>query len=259
MPKFAANLSLLWTELEFADRFARARAAGFRAVECQFPYALEKERLADLLAANDLTLVMYNLPAGDWAAGERGIACIPGREGEFEDGVGRALDHARATGARMLNCLAGLVPEGVSAATARDTLARNLGFAAEALGREGLDLLVEPINTRDMPGFALSRSRETLDLLDAVGAPNAYLQYDVYHMQVMEGDLTTTLTRHMDRIGHIQIADAPGRGEPGTGEIHFPFVLAAIDAAGYRGWIGCEYRPRAGTEAGLGWLAPYRE
>lgn len=259
MPKFDANLSLLWTELDFPERFGRARAAGFHAVEYQFPYGFEKERLADLLAAHDLTLVMHNLPAGDFAAGERGIACIPGREGEFQDGVGLAIDYALAQGARLLNCLAGIVPEGVAGDAAGETLATNLGFAAAALKAAGLDLLVEPINTRDMPGFALSRSRQTLGLLDAVGADNAFLQYDVYHMQVMEGDLTATLTGAMARIRHIQIADAPHRGEPGSGEIHFPFLFEAIDAAGYQGWIGAEYRPRAGTEAGLGWFAPYRD
>ncbi|WP_454918228.1 2-oxo-tetronate isomerase [Xanthobacter sediminis] len=258
MPKFDANLSLLWTEVEFPDRFARAAAAGFRAVEYQLPYAYEKERLADLLAAHDLTLVMHNLPAGDWAKGERGIACLPGREGEFQDGVGRAIDYATAQGARMLNCLAGIAPAGVPHDIVHDTLVRNLRFAAAALEGAGLDLLVEPVNTRDIPGFALSGSRQTLDLLDEVGAANAFLQYDVYHMQVMEGDLTQTLTCHMDRIRHIQIADAPARGEPGTGEIHFPFLFEVIDRAGYAGSIGCEYRPLAGTDAGLGWFAPYR-
>ncbi|MFG1392958.1 hydroxypyruvate isomerase [Xanthobacter agilis] len=258
MPKFDANLSLLWTELPFPERFARARAAGFRAVEYQFPYDDEKERLADLLATQGLALVMHNLPAGDWAAGERGIACLPGREGEFQDGVGRAIDYARAQGARRLNCLAGIAPASVPPDAVRATLVRNLKFAAAELKAAGLDLLVEPINTRDMPGFALSRSRQTLDLLDEVAADNAFLQYDVYHMQVMEGDLTATLTAHMPRIGHIQIADAPARGEPGTGEINFPFLFKAIDAAGYTGWIGCEYRPTAGTDAGLGWFAPYR-
>ncbi|MFG1477738.1 hydroxypyruvate isomerase [Xanthobacter sp. V4C-4] len=258
MPKFDANLSLLWTEVEFPDRFARARAAGFHAVEYQLPYAYEKERLADLLAAHDLTLVMHNLPAGDWAAGERGIACLPGREGEFQDGVGLALDYAAAQGARRLNCLAGVLPAGVDAEKARATLVENLRFAAAALKAAGLELLVEPLNTRDTPGFILNRSRQTLELLDAVGADNAFLQYDVYHMQLMEGDLTATLTRDLARIGHIQIADAPARGEPGSGEIHFPFLFEALDTAGYAGWIGAEYRPRAGTEAGLGWFAPYR-
>lgn len=256
MPKFDANLSLLWTEVPFLDRFARARAAGFDAVEYQLPYDHEKERLADLLAANDLTLVMHNLPAGDWAAGERGMACLPGRESEFEDGVGRAIDYARAQGAGMVNCLAGIVPPDLAPERARATLARNLAFAARALKAAGLKLLVEPINSRDMPGFALNRSRQTLDLLDEIGADNAFLQYDVYHMQVMEGDLATTLTRDLARIGHIQVADVPARAEPGTGEIHFPFLFKLLDDVGYAGWVGCEYRPAAGTDAGLGWLAP---
>lgn len=257
MPKFAANLSLLWPELEFPERFAKAAAAGFRAVECQFPYGFEADRLADLLAQHELVLVLHNLPAGDWAAGERGIACIPGREGEFQDGVGRALDYAAALGAPALNCLAGLTPQGSAPERVHATLLRNLGFAAEAIGKAGRTLTVEPINTRDMPGFHLNRSRQTLDLLEAVGADTVKLQYDIYHMQVMEGDLTATLRREMGRIGHIQIADNPGRGEPGTGEINFPFLFEAIDAAGYSGWIGCEYVPRGTTDDGLAWLRPY--
>jgi len=258
MPRFDANLSLLWTELDFTARFAAAAAAGFTAVEVQFPYAHACEQIADLLAASDLKLVMHNLPPGDWAAGERGLACIPGREGEFQDGVGRAIAYAKALGAGKLNCLVGLVPAGADADRVRQTLVDNLAFAARALKAEGLELLVEAVNTRDMPGFALSTSRQVIEVLDAVGADNAFLQYDVYHMQVMEGDLTATIARLLPRIGHIQIADAPARHEPGTGEINFPFVLGAIDAAGYSGFIGCEYRPKTTTDAGLGWLDAYR-
>ncbi|WP_238119810.1 MULTISPECIES: hydroxypyruvate isomerase [unclassified Xanthobacter] len=258
MPRFAANISLLWPELGFPERIAQASAAGFQAVECQFPYAFSASELAERLADHGLVQVLHNLPAGDWAAGERGIACIPGREAEFRDGVGLALTYAQALDVPTLNCLAGLTPPGVPAERVRETLVENLRFAAAALAAVGRTLTVEPLNTRDVPGFHLHGSRQTLELLDQVGADNVRLQYDVYHMQVMEGDLTRTLQREMLRIGHIQIADNPGRGEPGTGEIHFPFLLAAIDAAGYTGWIGCEYLPRTTTGAGLAWFDPYR-
>lgn len=257
MPRFAANLSMLWPELDLADRLARARTAGFSGVELQFPYAYEKERLADLIAASDLELVLHNMPPGNWEKGERGIACLPGRESEFEDGVGRAIDYARALGTGMLNCLAGIAPAGVAPDVVHRTLVQNLKFAAAEMKKAGLTFVVEAINTRDIPGFVLNRSAQTLAVLDEVGASDVFLQYDVYHMQVMEGDLTHTLATRMDRIRHIQVADVPDRGEPGTGEINFPYLFEAIDAAGYTGWIGAEYRPRGDTDEGLGWAAPY--
>ncbi len=258
MPRFAANLSMLWPEVDFLDRFERAEAAGFAGVEYLFPYAYEADVLADRLARHSLVQVLHNMPPGDWEKGERGIACLPGREGEFQDGVGRALDYARALGTSALNCLAGLTPPGVPAERVHATLVANLKFAAAELKKAGITFVVEPINSRDMPGFHLNRSAQTLAVLDEVGPHDIFLQYDIYHMQVMEGDLTPTLRKHMDRIRHIQIADTPGRHEPGTGEINYPFLFEAIDAAGYAGWIGCEYRPRGDTDAGLAWHAPYR-
>ena len=257
MPKFSANLSMLFTEVDFPARFARAARCGFEAVECMFPYDWHRDRLAAALDRHQLELVLHNLPAGDWLAGERGIACLPGREGEFQEGVGQAIDYATTLNCRRINCLAGVAPEGAHPDTLMNTLVANLRFAADALGRAGIQLLVEPLNNHDVPDFVLTATREAFALIDAVGHPNLAIQYDVYHMQRMEGDLIATLTANIDRIGHIQIADVPGRHEPGTGEINFANLFAAIDDAGYAGWVGCEYLPRGGTEEGLAWRKPY--
>jgi len=258
MPRFAANLSMLFGEVPFLDRFEAAARAGFRAVECQFPYPFPKEAIAERQRRHGLELVLHNLPAGDWEKGERGLACLPEREREFEEGVALGIEYARALGCARLNCLAGVAPPGVEPGRLRATLVENLRRAAARLADAGLDLLVEPLNTRDVPGFLLCRTEQALSVLDEVAAPNLRLQFDAYHMQVMEGDLANTLQRHLARIGHVQIADNPGRHEPGTGEIHYPFLFAHLDRIGYRGWVGCEYRPEATTEAGLGWLAPWR-
>jgi hydroxypyruvate isomerase len=254
MPKFAANLSTLFTEVPLPERFAAAAKAGFKGVEVQFPYAMTTEEIAERLRANGLTLVLFNLPPGNFEAGERGIACLPGRVQEFQDGVRIAIDYARATGCKTLNCLAGFVPQGVSSDAARRTLVDNLRFAAAKLKEEGILLVAEAINTYDMPGFFLNRSEQAVALFDEVGSDNLKLQYDIYHMQRMEGDLAATIARLLLSIGHIQLADNPGRHEPGTGEINFPWLLSHIDRIGYAGWIGCEYMPLAGTAAGLGWL-----
>ncbi len=254
MPRFSANLSFLYTECDFLERFAAARADGFAAVEFHFPYAVAPALLAEKLRKTNLALVLFNLPAGDWAGGDRGIACHPRRIQEFQDGVGLAIDYARQLNCPRLNCLAGLRPDDVSAARARETLIENLRFAAFALKREGVELLLEPINLRDMPGFLVNTTRQALDIIDAVGSDNLRLQYDIYHAQVMEGDLANTLQQYWQRIGHIQLADNPGRHEPGSGEINFPFLLRHIDRLGYAGWIGCEYQPLASTSAGLGWI-----
>ena len=253
MPKFAANLSMLFTELPFLDRFDAAARAGFEAVEFLFPYAFEAQEIRSRLDANNLKLVLHNLPAGDWEAGERGIACHPDRVDEFRAGVARAIAYAQALGVPQLNCLAGPAPEGADPALVHQTLVENLRFAAAALAGAGLRLLVEPINRYDIPGFYVHRTAQALALMDEVGAPNLFLQYDVYHAQRSEGELAATLARHLARIGHIQIADNPGRHEPGTGEIHYGFLLPYLDRIGYSGWVGAEYRPAAGTEAGLGW------
>jgi hydroxypyruvate isomerase len=254
MPRFAANLSMLFTELPFLDRFAAAARAGFRAVEFLFPYEHEPQEVRRRLDQHRLLLVLHNLPAGDWAAGERGIACHPDRAAEFRDGVGTALRYARALGVPQLNCLAGKRPPGVSEQQAHDTLVANLAYAARRLREEGVRLLLEPINPHDIPGFFVTRTQQALDLLDQAGGDNLFLQYDLYHAQRTEGELAATLSRHLARIAHVQLADNPGRHEPGTGEIHWPFVLAHLDRIGYGGWVGCEYKPATTTEAGLGWL-----
>jgi hydroxypyruvate isomerase len=262
MPRFAANLSMLFTDVPFLDRFERAARAGFKAVEFLFPYDHPTEEIRARLEGNGLQLVLHNLPAGDWAAGERGIAILPDRIEEFQKGVARAIETATALGATQLNCLAGKAPLGANDAVLRATLVANLRHAATALKRAGLKLLVEPINTYDIPGFYLNRTAQALALIDEVrhGADvdNVYLQYDIYHAQRTEGELAGTLERHLPQIAHVQIADNPGRHEPGTGEIAWDFLFARLDALGYDGWVGCEYLPAhagsQGTEAGLGWL-----
>ena len=254
MPRFAANLSMLFTEVAFLERFERAADAGFEAVEFLFPYAWPAAQIRGLLERHALRLVLHNLPAGDWDAGERGIACLPDRVQEFRAGVATALQYAQVLGVGQLNCLAGKAPAGADPVQLRATLVDNLRFAAGELGKAGLKLLVEPINTFDIPGFFVSRTQQALDILDEVGAPNAFVQYDIYHAQSMEGELASTLQRHLGRIAHVQLADNPGRNEPGTGEICYPFLFERLDRIGYQGWIGCEYKPAAGTEAGLGWL-----
>lgn len=254
MPKFCANLTMLFNEHPFLDRFDAAAKAGFKGVEFLFPYAFAKDDIADRLKRNDLTQVLFNLPAGDWDKGERGIACHPDRVGEFQDGVGKAIDYAKALGSTMVNCLAGLAPAGIERDKAAQTLVDNLAFAAAALKREGILLIMEPINSYDIPGYVVNRSAEGIAIIDATGSDNLKLQYDIYHMQRMEGELAATIEKLLPRIAHMQLADNPGRNEPGTGEINYGFLFGLIDRLGYAGWIGCEYKPKAGTVEGLGWL-----
>lgn len=255
MPRFAANLSMLFTEVDFPERFALARAAGFDGVEYLFPYAYPRELLAQALRDNGLTQVLFNLPPGDWDAGERGIACLPDRVDEFREGVARALDYARALGCRQLNCLAGLKPGAVDDDTAWQTLMANVAWAADKLAEEGITLCLEAINSRvDMPGFFLDTSGKVLQVIEGVDADNVRLQYDLYHMQVMEGDLVRSMQCLLPWIGHIQFADNPGRHEPGTGEINFSNIFTAIDRMGYEGWVSAEYRPSATTRESLGWF-----
>jgi len=253
MPKFAANLTMLFTEHSFLDRFEHAAKAGFEAVEFLFPYAWPAEEIRQRLDANGLKLVLHNRPAGDWDAGERGIACHPDRTAEFREGVAPAVTYASRLGVPQLNCLAGKAPAAVPAEVSRTTLVENLRFAAAALKQAGLRLLIEPINTFDIPGFFLHGTAQALAVLDDVGADNAFVQYDIYHMQRMEGELAMTLQKHLARIGHVQVADNPGRNEPGTGEINYEYLFAHLDRIGYRRWIGCEYKPATTTAAGLGW------
>jgi hydroxypyruvate isomerase len=258
MPRFCANLGFLFTEVDFEQRFERAARAGFRGVEYMSPYAYPVATLQSLLAASGLTQVLFNLPAGDWAAGERGIACLPGREAEFRAGVALAVDYAKALGCKQLNCLAGLAPAGVPEAQIRQTFTANLCYAAKVLAEHDIRLLIEPINSRvDIPGFWLDTPAKALALIDEVAEPNLWLQYDIYHAQIMEGDLARTIQCNLARIAHFQLADNPGRHEPGTGEINYPFIFDLLDRSGYAGWIGCEYVPLAGSEAGLGWVKAY--
>jgi hydroxypyruvate isomerase len=255
MPRFAANLSTLFAEHPFLDRFGAAARAGFRAVECQLPYSFVRHTLRARLEEHGLTQVLINMPAGDWAAGERGIACHPDRREEFAEGIDRAIDYARTLGCLQVNCLAGILPSGVSPVAARETFVENLALAAPRFAAHGIRLLIEPINTRDVPGFFLAHTAQAIDIVSEVQSDNLFLQFDVYHMQIMEGDLTRTLERHASHIGHVQIADAPDRHEPGTGEINYDFLLRRLDEVGYRGWVGLEYNPAGRTADGLKWLA----
>ncbi len=254
MPKFNANLTMLFNEVPFLDRFQAAAEAGFKGVEFLFPYAFDKNEIVERLEKHGLAQVLHNLPAGNWEGGERGIACHPDRIGEFQDGVGRAIDYATALGCKQINCLAGIAPAGVDADTLRKTLVDNLRFAAGKLEDAGIRLLVEPINTFDIPGFYLNGTAQAIALIDEVGSDNLFLQHDIYHMQRMEGELANTIAKHLSRIAHMQIADNPGRNEPGSGEINYAWLFRFIDQLGYDGWIGCEYKPAAGTREGLGWI-----
>jgi hydroxypyruvate isomerase len=257
MPKFCANLTLLFNEYSFIDRFAAAAKAGFKGVEYLFPYEHDKDQLVEQLEKHGLVQVLHNLPAGHWAKGERGIACHPDRVGEFQDGVGKAIEYARALNCKQLNCLAGICPQDAPDDRQRAAFVSNLKFAALKLKEAGLKLLIEPINTRDIPDFYLTRSRQALEIIREVGSDNLFLQYDIYHMQIMEGDLARTIESNLALIPHMQLADNPGRNEPGTGEINYAFLFDHIDRIGYKGWMGCEYKPRAKTEEGLSWIRPY--
>ncbi|SDH89826.1 hydroxypyruvate isomerase [Pseudomonas panipatensis] len=254
MPRFCANLSMLFTEVDFLDRFEAAAKAGFGGVEYLFPYDVEAAALKARLDANGLQQVLFNLPAGDWSNGERGIACHPDRVEEFRAGVDQAIAYAKVLGNTQVNCLAGIRPQGHDDASVENTLLNNLEYAAEKLGAAGIRLVMEMINTLDIPGFYLSNTRQALALREKVGSPNLFLQYDIYHMQIMEGDLARTLEKNLAAINHIQLADNPGRHEPGSGEINYRFLFSHLDRIGYQGWIGCEYKPATSTEAGLGWL-----
>ncbi|HTC99725.1 MAG TPA: hydroxypyruvate isomerase [Bradyrhizobium sp.] len=255
MPRFAANLTMLFAEMPFLDRFAAAKAAGFSGVEYLFPYDYDKADLREQLDEHGLIQVLHNLPAGNWAAGERGIAILPDRVDEFRDGVVSAISYAKALDCRQLNCLVGIAPRTADPFEMNEVLVENLRFAADALGRERIRLLVEPINTLDIPGFFLNKTEQAVQLIADVRSSNLFIQYDIYHMQVMEGDIARSLQKHLPRIAHVQLADNPGRNEPGTGEINYPFLFRHLDTLGYRGWVGCEYKPRTTTVDGLGWHA----
>lgn len=257
MPRFAANLSFLYAELDFLDRFAAAAKDGFPAVEYVSPYEVEAEIVAQTLEDNGLVQALFNLPAGDWGGGERGIGCLPDRVEEFKAGIDTAIAYGKALGCTKINCLAGIAPQGADRAALEKVLVENLRYAAPRLADAGIKLLLEPINLRDIPGFFVSTTDHAEAILDEVGSDNLYIQYDIYHTQVMQGDLVATYERLKDKIAHIQLADNPGRNEPGTGEINYPFVLAAIDRLGYDGFVGCEYKPASTTSEGLGWMRAY--
>ena len=248
---------MLFGDLPFLDRFAAARASGFSAVEYLFPYSFDAKVLRQQLDDHQVLQVLHNLPAGDWTGGERGIACLEGRDDEFRAGVERAIEYATVLRCSRVNCLAGILPAGADPAVARDVLVRNLAYAAPRLKAAGIRLLIEPVNTRDIPGFFLSGTRQAVEIIEEVGSDNVFLQYDIYHMQIMEGRVAETIQRELPRIAHMQVADVPGRHEPGTGEIAYRELFSTIDALGYTGWIGCEYIPTGGTVEGLEWATPY--
>lgn len=258
MPRFAANISMMYTEVPFLDRFARARASGFAAVEFLFPYEFPAAEIATRLKDNGLSQVLFNAPPGDWAKGERGQAALPGRQAEFREGVRRALDYATTLACPRLHLMAGLAPTGVARDTLLSTYAANLAWAAEECAKAGVLPVIEPINHRDIPGFFLNTTDEAAAVIQAVGPGKLGMQFDLYHCQITEGDIVKRVERHLPLIAHMQVADNPGRHEPGTGEVNWPFVFKAIDALGFPGWIGCEYRPAGETDAGLSWFADYK-
>ena len=254
MPRFAANLTMMFQELPFLDRFAAAAAAGFRAVEFQFPYAWPAHEIATRLTTHALELVMFNLPPGDWAAGERGLAIYADRRGEFRAALGLGLQYAEALGVRSLHVMAGTLPADADRAAARRIYVDNLREAAQAAAQRGVTLLIEPLNRRDNPNYFLQRSHEAAEVISEVGAGNLRLQFDIYHTQITEGDIATRLEEHFGVIGHVQVAGVPGRHEPDEGEVNYPWLFRLLDAWGYPGHVGCEYRPRGETLAGLRWL-----
>jgi 2-dehydrotetronate isomerase len=257
VPRFAANLSMMFQEIGFLERFEAAARAGFKGVEFLFPYEHPPEIIAERLEKNRLTLALFNTVPGDWAGGERGIAALPGREQEFRDGVDKAIIYAKASGCRLLHTMAGLWPDGHDKAEGERVYIDNLLWAAGRMAGEGLTAVIEPINTRDIPGYFLNYTGEALRIIEAVGRPNLKLQFDLYHVQIMEGDLATKVRALAGHYPHVQIAGNPGRYEPDVGEIHYPYLFDLFDEIGYQGWIGCEYRPKGDTLAGLGWAKKY--
>ena len=257
MPNFNANLSMMFNEVPFLERFGAAARAGFRGVEFLFPYDFPAAQIKEQLDKHKLQMVLFNMPPGDFAAGDRGMACDPAKTAQFQENVGKTLEYARALGATQIHCMAGLKPRGIGEDKMRETYIDNLQFAGKELAKHNIKLLIEAINTRDIPGFYLNYSRQALDIMHYANVPNLYFQYDIYHMQIMEGDLAPAIGKNLAKIAHMQLADTPGRHEPGTGEINYPFLFQFIDRIGYKGWIGCEYKPAGKTEDGLGWLKPY--
>lgn len=258
MTRLAANLTMMFTELPFLDRFDAAAAAGFKAVECVAPYVEPAGAIADRLKSNGLTFALFNMPAGDWATGDRGIGANPGRKDEFRRGLDLSLEYADATGCRVLHLMAGKIPADADRRLWTDTLVENIVRAADATAREDITIVLEPINTRvDIPAYFYDSTAAALAVMDMTGCQGVKLLYDIYHMQIMEGDIARSIERLLPRIGHIQLADNPGRNQPGTGEINYPWLLSRIDQLGYEGWIGCEYKPAGTTADSLDWARPY--
>jgi hydroxypyruvate isomerase len=254
MLRFTANLTMLFNELPFLERFAAAAAAGFKGAEFKDPFACSKADVVSAVRNSGLRPVLFNMPAGDWAGGERGIGCIPGREGEVRDGVALSVDYALALGTKTINMLAGVPPRDADSRQVRETFVTNLRYAAGELRKRGMRLVIEPVNTYDSPGVFLTRTSQAVDIIRDVGADNLGIEYDVYQAQLMEGDLTNTLQRHIGLIWHMQVADVPSRAQPGTGEINYEHVLGVIDRVGYDGWIGCDYKPIGPTLASFRWM-----
>ena len=257
MPRFAANLTMMYPEHMFLERFAAAARDGFKAVEFLFPYEHAAAEIRSRLDAHGLELALFNAPPGDWAKGERGIASRPGREEEFRGSIGRALEYARVLGNQRLHVMAGLIGPEENRVRHREVYLRNLAHAAREAAALGITVLIEPINTRDIPGFFLNRQDDAHAICAELAAPNLQVQMDLYHCQIVEGDLATKIRRHIEGVGHIQIAGVPERHEPSLGEVNYPYLFELIDSLGYAGWIGCEYRPRRGTSEGLAWIRPW--
>jgi hydroxypyruvate isomerase len=254
MMKLAANLSMLYTEVDVMDRFKKAAEAGFTHVEMLFPFHYDLDQIERELKANGLTMILFDTDPGDFAGGDRGYLCDPAQKERFHQSVKDALEIAPRLGTTLLNALAGKVPAGVSPDEARATCVENLKRAAPLCEDAGITLMSEGLNTVQTPGYFLDNSTLGFGIVDEVGSPAVKFQYDVYHMQIMEGDLARTVEKNLSRIAHIQLADNPGRNEPGTGEINYPFLFGHFDRIGYDGWIGCEYKPKGKTEEGLGWF-----
>ncbi|MGE0417206.1 MAG: 2-oxo-tetronate isomerase [Acetobacteraceae bacterium] len=257
MPRFAANLSMMFNEVPFLDRFAAARKAGFEGVEYLFPYEFPAAELRTRLQGEGLTQALFNMPPGDWANGERGMASLPGRQSEFRDAVKKALDYATTLDCKLVHCMAGIPAPDVSPVTAASLYAANLSWAAEQAVAAGVRIAIEPINHRDMPGYFLNTQAQGAAVVEAIGVDRIGLQFDVYHVQITEGDITKRMEKYMPVIAHMQIADVPARNEPGTGEIGWRYVFRRMDELGYQGWVGCEYRPAGDTVAGLGWIRQF--
>lgn len=257
MPRFAANLTLLYQEVPFLERFREAASDGFRGVECLFPYEYPAHALRAHLDEHGLAQVLFNAPPGDWHAGERGLAALPGRESQFGDSIELALDYADALGCRHVHVMAGIPDASHSRERCREVFIANLAQAAARAAARGVTLLIEPINPRDMPGYFLTHQDQAHAIRTAIGAPNVKVQFDAYHCQIVEGDLAVKLRQSIAHIGHVQVAGVPARHEPDTGEVNYPFLFGLLDELGYTGWVGCEYRPQGATRAGLGWLKPW--